>query len=169
MYQYTYASPVGELLLVGTEAVLTGLYVKGHALAPDVTDMEEKYTGSFEVATMWLDRYFAGQKPIMMPPMELNGTPFQKRVWHKLLMIPYGETTTYSALGEAIAKDMGKDSFSAQAIGGAVGKNPISIIIPCHRVIGKNGSLTGYAWGIDMKQSLLELEGVTIPENGKKI
>lgn len=109
----------------------------------------------------WLDRYFNGEKPkISEIDLSPKGSEFAKKVWEILCKIPYGEVTTYGEIAKKIAKTMNKDKMSAQAVGGAVGHNPISIIIPCHRVVGSNGSLTGYAGGIDKKISLLKHEGV---------
>ena len=114
-------------------------------------------------AADWLDRYFAGKRP---DPSELllkpEGSPFRQTVWRLLLEIPYGQVTTYGQLAKKMAEFMGRESMSAQAVGGAVGQNPISIIIPCHRVVGTNGSLTGYAGGLQKKIRLLELEGVDL-------
>ena len=113
----------------------------------------------------WLDRYFAGQKPVISElPLAPAGSAFRRIVWKLLCEIPYGEVTTYGELAEKAASIMGRKSMSAQAVGGAVGHNPISIIIPCHRVVGTDGSLTGYAGGVDKKAWLLELEGVDISE-----
>ena len=119
----------------------------------------------FDRTQEWLERYFAGGKP---SPEELSlrpeGTVFRQMVWRELLHIPYGQVTTYGSLAKAVAREMGRETMSAQAVGQAVGHNPISIIIPCHRVVGANGSLTGYAGGLDRKIRLLELEK---PENAK--
>lgn len=106
----------------------------------------------------WLDEYFAGICPAFMPPLKPQGTPFQELVWQLLLGIPYGATTTYGELAQAVAQHLGKERMSAQAVGQAVGHNPIDIIIPCHRVVGKNGQLTGYAGGLGRKKALLALE-----------
>ena len=108
----------------------------------------------------WLERYFAGKKPSPEDlPLRPEGTVFRQMVWRELLHIPYGQVTTYGSLAKAVARKMGRETMSAQAVGQAVGHNPISIIIPCHRVVGANGSLTGYAGGLDRKIRLLELEG----------
>ena len=104
--------------------------------------------------------YFAGSEPDFLPPLHLAGSPFRQEVWALLRQIPYGETTTYRALAEAVARKRGLRQMSAQAVGGAVGHNPISIIVPCHRVVGSDGSLTGYAGGLERKVQLLRLEGV---------
>ena len=106
----------------------------------------------------WLDCYFSGQAPEFIPPLRTTGTPFCKTVWEILLTIPFGETMTYGEIAARIAKQMGIRKMSAQAVGGAVSRNPIALIIPCHRVIGSGGSLTGYAGGLDRKAWLLELE-----------
>ena len=119
----------------------------------------------FERAQEWLERYFSGEKPSPEElPLRPEGTDFRQMVWRELLHIPYGQVTTYGSLAKAVARKMGRETMSAQAVGQAVGHNPISIIIPCHRVVGANGSLTGYAGGLDRKIRLLELEK---PENAK--
>ena len=122
-------------------------------------------------ACRWLDVYFSGQEPDFLPPLHPHGSEFQLAVWELLLQIPYGQTTTYGALARQLAARRGLSRMSAQAVGGAVGHNPISLLIPCHRVVGTNGSLTGYAGGLDKKIRLLELEhadmtGLFIPKRG---
>ena len=151
-YKYTYESPLGTMIMLGTLSYLTDLFFIDEAHAPSYDDAEyiEQLTGPFEVTIMWLNQYFNGKKPFITPPIQLEGTEFRKSVWSILQTIPYGETTTYG--------DIGKQKFSAQAVGGAVGHNPISIIVPCHRVIGSNGQLTGYAGGIERKKYMLDLE-----------
>ena len=121
-------------------------------------EREEKNLPVFEEAGRWLDLYFAGQEPPFTPPLFLRGTVFQRAVWERLLCIPYGETTSYGSIAASLAKEQGRESMSAQAVGSAVGHNPISLIIPCHRVLGADGSLTGYAGGIEKKKCLLKLE-----------
>ena len=111
-----------------------------------------------ELARKWLDIYFSGREPDIEVPLHLTGTPFQNEVWELLCAIPYGKTVTYGELAKRLAEKKGLPRMSAQAIGGAVGRNPVSIIVPCHRVVGANGSLTGYAGGVDKKLRLLELE-----------
>lgn len=127
----------------------------------------EAETEGLKRTRAWLDRYFRGERPqageLTLGPV---GSGFQKAVWRFLCQIPYGQVTTYGEIGKKIAASQGLSSMSAQAVGGAVGHNPISIIIPCHRVIGANGSLTGYAGGVEKKRWLLEWEGVKI--NKKK-
>lgn len=161
--QYTgkYQSPLGEILLACDDEGLTGLWFdreKYYALSLD-PDHEERETDVLRETRRWLDIYFAGKEPDFFPPIHMIGTPFQRSVWKILQTIPYGKTTTYGEIAAKLAADAGKLHMSAQAVGGAVGHNEISIIIPCHRVVGKNGSLTGYAGGIDKKTALLKLEG----------
>lgn len=159
-YKYTYESPLGTMIMLGTLTYLTDLFFVDEAHAPSYDEAEyiEQLTGPFEVTIMWLDQYFNGKKPFITPPIQLEGTEFRKSVWSVLQTIPYGGTTTYGDIGKQIAEKQGKDKMSAQAVGGAVGHNPISIIIPCHRVIGSNGQLTGYAGGIERKKYMLDLE-----------
>ena len=159
-YKYTYESPLGTMIMLGTLSYLTDLFFIDEAHAPSYDDAEyiEQLTGPFEVTIMWLDQYFNGKKPFITPPIQLEGTEFRKSVWSILQTIAYGETTTYGDIGKQIAQQQGKEKFSAQAVGGAVGHNPISIIVPCHRVIGSNGQLTGYAGGIERKKYMLDLE-----------
>lgn len=158
-YKYTYESPLGTMIMLGTLSYLTDLFFIDEAHVPSYDDAEyiEQLTGPFEVTIMWLDQYFNGKKPFITPPIQLEGTEFRKSVWSILQTIPYGNTTTYGDIGKQIAQQQGK-KYSAQAVGGAVGHNPISIIIPCHRVIGSNGKLTGYAGGIERKKYMLDLE-----------
>lgn len=153
-YTYNYSSPEGEILLAANDNGLTGLWFYGAKyFAADLEDARtEKLTPVLRQTLRWLDIYFSGSEPDFMPPLELRGSDFRRRVWAELAKIPYGETVTY---GE-IAKKLGVKS--AQAVGGAVGHNPVSIIVPCHRVLGADGSLTGYAGGTDKKARLLELE-----------
>lgn len=153
-YTYNYSSPLGEILLAANDNGLTGLWFYGAKyFAADLEDERtEKLTPVLRQTLRWLNIYFSGSEPDFMPPLELHGSDFRRRVWAELAKIPYGETVTY---GE-IAKKLGVKS--AQAVGGAVGHNPVSIIVPCHRVLGADGSLTGYAGGMDKKARLLELE-----------
>ena len=158
-YKYTYESPLGTMIMLGTLSYLTDLFFIDEAHAPSYdAEYIEQLTGPFEVTIMWLNQYFNGKKPFITPPIQLEGTEFRKSVWSILQTIPYGETTTYGDIGKQIAQEQGKEKFSAQAVGGAVGHNPISIIVPCHRVIGSNGQLTGYAGGIERKKYMLDLE-----------
>ena len=153
-YTYNYSSPAGEILLAANDNGLTGLWFYGakYFAAGMEDERTEKLTPVLRQTLRWLDIYFSGSEPDFMPPLELRGSDFRRRVWAELAKIPYGETVTY---GE-IAKKLGVKS--AQAVGGAVGHNPVSIIVPCHRVLGADGSLTGYAGGTDKKARLLELE-----------
>lgn len=163
-YETKHASPVGMLTLASDGENLVGVWIQGQKYFEDtVSDpmTERDDLPVFQKAKNWLDRYFAGEKPVISEiPLRPIGNEFRQNVWKFLCEIPYGEVTTYGAIAKKMAVKMGKKTMSAQAVGGAVGHNPISIMIPCHRVVGTNGSLTGYAGGIDIKVKLLELEGV---------
>lgn len=150
-----YASPLGPILLAADETGLTGLWFEGQKYFPSFSGVEyqEKETPVLTETVRWLDVYFSGKDPGFLPPLHPQGSPFRQTVWDILLTIPRGQTITY---GE-IARRLGVRS--AQAVGGAVGHNPISILIPCHRVVGSDGSLTGYAGGVERKARLLQLEG----------
>lgn len=150
----TFDSPLGQMRLCCDGTYLTAVTFAGQKYE-DKHISKDVMHGThpvLEQAKIWLSQYFSGIIPDFLPPINLNGTPFQKRVWELLLEIPYGKTITYGEL----AKQLG--CKSAQAVGGAVGRNPISILIPCHRVLGAGGSLTGYAGGIEKKETLLKLE-----------
>ena len=161
-YTHSYDSPLGRILLASNGTALTGLWFYGQKYFAAMLDKqhEEKVLPVFEQTSSWLDIYFGGKKPDFTPPLAPVGSEFRWEVWELLLSIPYGKTVTYAGLASAIAEKRGLAHMSAQAIGGAIGHNPISIIIPCHRVVGSDGSLTGYAGGIDRKIKLLSLEGV---------
>ena len=159
-YSSYYHSPIGRILLAADTIGITGLWFEGQkyfACHLD-KDHEEKEVPVFERAKQWLNIYFSGKEPNFTVPLHFTGTDFQKEVWKILCTIPYGRTTTYGEIAKQIAKRKGLPRMSAQAVGGAVGHNKISILVPCHRVIGANGSLTGYAGGIDKKIKLLQLE-----------
>lgn len=155
-----YQSPISGILLTADEAGLTGLWFDGEKYYAGHLDPEheEKNTPILEQTKEWLTIYFSGREPHFYPPIHMIGTPFQISVWKILQKIPYGKTVTYGDIAKEIAKLKGVPRMSAQAVGGAVGHNKISIIVPCHRVVGTNGSLTGYAGGIDKKVKLLTLE-----------
>lgn len=159
-YVQHYDSPLGVILLAADEIGLTGLWFDGQKyFARDLSaERVEQNTPILSEAKRWLDIYFAGREPDFMPPLHPIGSAFRRSVWNILLEIPYGQTTTYGEIARQLAAKRGLPRMSAQAVGGAVGHNEISIIIPCHRVVGTNGSLTGYAGGIDKKVKLLELE-----------
>ena len=159
-YIYRYHSPIGSMTMVSNGTALTGLWFDGQKCFA-VTLSEhyvEKLLPVFEDTKIWLDTYFNGKIPDFVPELCLQPTPFRKAVWDILLTIPYGQTMTYGRIAGILAQQTGK-KISPQAVGGAAGHNPVSIIIPCHRVVGADGSLTGYAGGIDRKRFLLELEG----------
>lgn len=161
-YTSTYQSPLGEILMVCDEAGLTGMWFLGQkyfALGLG-KEHEERETPVLTETKRWLDIYFSGREPDFTPALHMIGSPFQLTVWELLRQIPYGKTTTYGELAGKVAQKRGLSRMSAQAVGGAVGHNGISIIVPCHRVVGANGSLTGYAGGVGKKKRLLTLEGV---------
>ena len=160
IYTAHYTSPLGRITLASDGMALTGLYFDGERDFPDLSAAHKKDLPVFGEAMRWLDLYFAGKEPDFMPALNPTGTAFQQAVWEILRTIPYGGTTTYGAIAKRLEKVRGK-RMSAQAVGGAGGRNPISILIPCHRVIGADGSLTGYAGGLDKKEYLLGLERTT--------
>lgn len=174
-FKMEYMSPMGPLMIASDGDALIGLWLEGqkYFAATVKEEMTEKDDlPVFNNTKSWLDKYFAGEKPAPSDlPLAPAGSAFRQEVWKLLCEIPYGEVTTYGQLAKEIAKKLNKPGMSAQAVGGAVGHNPISIIIPCHRVVGSSGSLTGYAGGIEKKIQLLELEGVdmssmSIPKKG---
>jgi methylated-DNA-[protein]-cysteine S-methyltransferase len=158
MYEYKYVSPVGLLTLRGDGSALATLDFQ----RARCTERESGKSGDaapFADAKRWLDIYFSGREPDFTPELRPEGTEFQKLIWRFLLEIPYGKTATYGDLAKRAARALGKDKMSAQAVGGAVGRNPIGIIIPCHRVVGAGGNLTGFSGGLPIKKKLLALEG----------
>lgn len=159
-YIQHYDSPLGGILLAADEIGLTGLWFDGqkHFARGLSNERIAQETPILAEAKRWLDIYFTGKAPDFTPPLHPTGSEFRKAVWEILLQIPYGQTTTYGEIARQLAEKQGLARMSAQAVGGAVGHNKISIIIPCHRVVGTNGSLTGYAGGIHKKEQLLELE-----------
>lgn len=159
-YTYHYDSPLGGITLAANGAALTGLWFDGQKYFAYGLDKEhqEKELPVFQEAKRWLTVYFEGREPDFKLPLCFKGTEFQKEVWEILSSIPYGQTMTYGEIARLLAAKRGLPHMSAQAIGGAVGHNRISIIVPCHRVVGTDGSLTGYAGGIDRKAKLLALE-----------
>lgn len=160
MFESRLHSPLGEVRLRSDGESLKGLWFVGQVNdAKDIDDIEIKNDlPIFGQVESWLESYFSGKQTSITIPLQPKGTSFQQRVWQILQEIPYGETMTYGEIAHRIAKEKGVETFSAQAVGQAVGKNPISILIPCHRVLGKNGALTGYAGGVHRKEKLLQLE-----------
>ena len=156
IYTARYDSPLGTMLLASDGSALTALDFDDTG---DCIRGMQKGLPVFEETFRWLDLYFSGKVPDCMPQLAPKGTAFQHAVWDILRTIPYGKTTTYGRIAAQLAETRG-GRMSAQAVGGAVGRNPISILIPCHRVIGADGSLTGYAGGMERKEFLLQLEGV---------
>lgn len=163
---FHYDSPLGRMTGTVEGEYLTGLWFDGQRHYPPQLENE---TGGDNTAPAsrtissvkhWLDLYFSGRDPGFVPPTKAEGTAFRQSVWKILTTIPYGQTMTYGHIAAELSRQEGGKKQSARAVGGAVGHNPISLIVPCHRVIGSDGSLTGYAGGLDKKVALLELEGI---------
>lgn len=161
-YTYHYLSPLGGITLAGDGDALVGLWFDGQKYFGHGLDAcrEPRFLPVFRETERWLDLYFVGQEPGFTPPLRPRGTAFQQAVWRLLLTVPYGQTVTYGELASKLPR------ASAQAVGGAVGRNPISLIIPCHRVVGADGRLTGYAGGVDKKAMLLRLENADARKGG---
>lgn len=154
------STPLGGVTLASDGEALTGLWFDGqkHFASTLNAACAERPLPVFGEAERWLDCYFGGGVPKFTPELALRGTPFRRSVWALLLTIPYGQTVTYGALAERLARAAGSPRISPRAVGAAVGRNPVSLIVPCHRVIGADGSLTGYAGGVERKAYLLLLE-----------
>lgn len=173
LYYKKISSPLGMINLRSDGEALTGLWFADdkHYGDNDIAGAVREDIPLFVQVEKWLAEYFAGSEPKTQVPVKISGTAFQQLVWQLLQNIPYGQLITYAELAQRIAEQQGLQRMSAQAVGGAVGHNPLCIIVPCHRVVGKSGSLTGYAGGIWRKVRLLELEGVdmkrlTVPTKG---
>ncbi|MCH5157882.1 MAG: methylated-DNA--[protein]-cysteine S-methyltransferase [Clostridiales bacterium] len=161
VYSSTFLSPIGEIYLTADEVGITGVWLDSCRFLPkELESIEKAETPIISECKRWLDIYFGGKEPNFTPPLNPTGTPFQTEVWKILSAIPYGKTTTYGDIAKELARRRGISKMSAQAVGNAVGRNKISVIIPCHRVIGGSGSLIGYGGGLDKKVYLLKLEGV---------
>ncbi len=162
-YYTHYESPLGQILLSGDASALTGLWFESpETLATERELIKRTSLPIFEETCSWLDIYFSGKDPGPYPKLLVRGTPFQKEVCDLMLTIPYGATSTYGALAKILSERHGIPRMASQAVGQAVGRNPISIIIPCHRVIGQGGNLTGYGGGLPRKSALLQLEGLDL-------
>lgn len=159
-YICRYVSLLGGMTLASDGEALTGLWFDGQKYVDDMLfkDYQQKDLKIFEQTAKWLDIYFSGREPDFTPLLSMKTTPFRRAVWEILLSIPFGQTTTYGEIANQMARQMGVKKMSAQAVGGAVGHNAISLIIPCHRVIGADGNLTGYAGGVEKKRKLLAIE-----------
>ena len=176
IYRTYYLSPLGRILLAADDIGLIGVWFEGQKYFGEFPGhmnyvFEEKENHILKDALRWLDIYFSGREPDFLPPMRYDSTPFRKCICDIMLTIPYGQTMTYGEIAAEAARQQGLAKMSAQAVGGAVGHNPISLMIPCHRVVGTNGSLTGYGGGIQRKKALLELEcadmhGLFVPKKG---
>ncbi len=163
-YTHHYVSPLGGITEASDGENLIGLWFDGQKYFADTlgSDHEEIELPVFKLTDKWLDIYFSGKDPGFIPPVKIKTTAFRKAVCEIMLTIPYGKTMTYGEIAKKLAKDRGVGRTSARAVGGAVGHNSISLIIPCHRVVGKNGILTGYAGGVEKKKALLDMEGAYI-------
>ena len=165
-YIHHYDSPLGRMTMAGDGEALTGLWFDGQRFFADT--LSGVYTEGtlpvFDETARWLDLYFSGRDPGFTPPLRMRGTAFRRAVWEILLTIPYGRTMTYGEIADRIAEQAGKGRMSARAVGGAVAHNPVSLIVPCHRVIGSDGSLTGYAGGTGRKEKLLRMEKTLLQE-----
>lgn len=161
-YYSKYLSPLGEITMGSDGEALVRLDFDGSRFydASAVESGEEKELPVFIRTKKWLDLYFAGECPDFLPAIAPEGTEFRRKVWEILLQIPYGKVMSYGEIAERIAKEQGIKKMSAQAVGGAVGHNPISLLVPCHRVIGKDGKMVGYGGGLDRKIALLKIEGI---------
>lgn len=164
IYTHHFLSPLGEMLMAGDDKGLSGLWFCGQKYFGLGLDPEhkEKALPVFNQTEQWLQIYFSGKEPNFSVPLHFSGTDFQKEVWKLLCTIPYGQTAAYGEIARRLALQKRLPHMSAQAVGGAVGHNKISILVPCHRVLGSNGSLTGYAGGLERKKYLLELEHILI-------
>lgn len=155
-FKALYKSPLGDIVLEASDNYLTGLWFSNDILTADIDyNQSDRIPFTLQQTKKWLDIYFSGKEPGFLPPIKPVGTPFQIKVWEKTMEIPYGKTATYKDIAKAVAHNR---KMSPQAVGTALGKNKIALIIPCHRIIGTNGDMKGYAWGIDKKISLLEHE-----------
>lgn len=165
MYTHHHPSPLGEILLAADDEGLTGLWFienqrhRGEGL---IANAREHPSPFFDETSRWLDIYFSGRDPGFTLTLHLTGSDFRRHVGELLLQIPYGTATTYGDLARTIARERGIEHFSSRAVGGAVGHNPISLIVPCHRVLGSGGQLTGYGGGLERKVALLKLEGIEV-------
>lgn len=172
MYRYTYPSALGNLVLAADDTALCGAWFEGQKYFDGQLLQGARPRADLPVfadCRAWLNRYFAGVSPGPVPPVRLSGSPFRQRVWDLLRHIPYGRLQTYGSLAAALAREAGGRLPAAQAVGGAVGHNPVSVFVPCHRVVGARGQLTGYAGGIDVKRRLLALEGIAFTADGRAV
>lgn len=166
LYYTRYNSPLGEILLLASEDALMGLWLPGQRVDRELLDRASYWNDApmLVKGRFWLDRYFGGLRPVPEEiPLAPKGTPFRQRVWRRLCRIPYGSLETYGQIAREMAAQTG-GKMSAQAVGGAVGHNPIALIIPCHRVIGANGNLVGYGGGLALKKKILQHEGIHVQQ-----
>ena len=164
-YLSRYESPLGAMTMAGDGEYLTGLWFDGQKYDRSTINDDAALRPHLPVFTQtaqWLDTYFEGADPGFTPPIRVEGSDFKKMVTSIMLSIPFGATSTYARIAAEVARRMGRKQMSAQAVGGAVGRNPIVLIVPCHRVLASDGSLRGYAGGVDRKERLLEMERVNV-------
>lgn len=164
-YLSHYESPLGAMTMAGDGEYLTGLWFDGQKYDRSTINNDAVVQPRLPVFTQtaqWLDTYFEGTDPGFTPPISVEGSDFKKMVTSIMLSIPFGDTSTYARIAAEVARRTGRKQMSAQAVGGAVGRNPISLIVPCHRVLASDGSLRGYAGGVERKERLLEMEGVNV-------
>lgn len=156
---FLYSSPIGKIILECDGDGLSALH-----FAKENGTVKSDFPPPITQAVKWLDEYFSGKEPKFTPPLSLLGTEFEKSVWGILLKIPYGKVVSYGQIARILAARRGIKKMAAQAVGNAVGKNPVAIIVPCHRVVGSDFSLTGYAGGLDKKEALLNMERADLKE-----
>ena len=161
-YMCKYSSKIGNLIITSNGRAITGIWFENQKNFINTFEENESDLSIFKETKKWLDIYFSGRNPNFIPDIYLEGSEFRMKVWEFLKQIPYGKTTTYGDIAKKIAQEKGINKMSAQAVGSAIAHNPISIIVPCHRVIGNNNKLTGYAGGLDRKIELLKLEGLDV-------
>lgn len=161
-YACKYISPIGTLTVLSDGKNITGLWIKNMPCSKntEIIEVDAEDLPVLKKTREWLDCYFTGEEPDFMPPIKTEGTKFRQFVWQMLCEIPYGKVVTYGEIAKEMAYQTGKAKMSAQAVGGAVGSNPVSILIPCHRVVGAKGNLTGYGSGLDVKVRLMQFEGM---------
>ena len=167
-YVSFYQSPAGNMMMASSGSALSGLWFSGQKYFAETlhADHKERQLPVFDETKRWLDTYFSGREPDFTPPLDMRATAFRRAVWEILLTIPYGRTATYGEIAKKVTGSTGIGRMAARAVGGAVGHNAILLIIPCHRVIGSDGNLTGYAGGIERKIRLLEMEQVHFRADG---
>lgn len=162
-----YASPLGKIIVASDGCALTGLWFEGQKYFPENMAYHPEKLAVFDETKLWLDLYFSAQVPGFTPECRLSGSEFSMAVWKILAEIPYGAVMTYGGIAREVARRLGREKMSAQAVGNAVARNPVSLVVPCHRVLGADGGLVGYAGGVDKKRWLLAMERRVRPQKGQ--